>query len=95
MGTRVSEETADSFFYQIERYEIPKDQIRDTKCHGKGKAIPITGRGSPQGCEMLRLPHFLDSRLTDGGKVVCPTRIPPITPPPPQEDSWYSFLLEA
>jgi hypothetical protein len=27
----------------------------------KGKAIPVTGRGGPKGCEMSRLPHFLDS----------------------------------
>jgi hypothetical protein len=39
----------------------------------------------------LRLPHFLDNRLTDDGKVVSPTRRPLFTP---QEDSWYSFLLE-
>jgi hypothetical protein len=32
----------------------------------------------------------LDSRFTDGCKVVSLTRWPPITP---QEDSWYSFLL--
>jgi hypothetical protein len=38
------------------------------------------------------LSHFLDSRLTDGGKVVSLTRRLPFTP---QEDSWYSFLLEA
>jgi hypothetical protein len=35
---------------------------------------------------------FLDNRLTDGGEVVSLTRRPPFTP---QEDSWYSFLLEA
>jgi hypothetical protein len=33
-----------------------------------------------------------DSRLTDGGEVVSLTHRPPFTP---QEDSWYSFLLEA
>jgi hypothetical protein len=33
------------------------------------KAIPITGCGGPQGCEM-RLPHFLDRWLTDGSGVV-------------------------
>jgi hypothetical protein len=38
---------------------------------------------------MLRFSHFLDNRLIDGGKFVNPT---PFTP---QEDSWYSFLLEA
>jgi hypothetical protein len=45
----------------------------------KGKAIPVTGCGVPQGCEMSRLPHFLDNRLTDGGKVVSLTRRPPFT----------------
>jgi hypothetical protein len=25
----------------------------------KGKAIPVTGHEDPQGCETLRLPHFL------------------------------------
>jgi hypothetical protein len=33
-----------------------------------------------------------DSRLTNGGKVVSLTRQPPFTP---QENFWYSFLLEA
>jgi hypothetical protein len=56
------------------------------------KAIPVTGRGGPQGCETLRLPHFLGHRFIDGGKVVSLNRRPPFTP---REDSWYSFLLEA
>jgi hypothetical protein len=58
----------------------------------KGKAIPVTGRGGPYACERSRLPRFLDSRLTDGGEVRSLTRRPPFTP---QEDFWYSFLLEA
>jgi hypothetical protein len=40
---------------------------------------------------MSRLPHYLDNRFTDGSEVSR-------TPPPPftsQENSWYSFLLEA
>jgi hypothetical protein len=38
------------------------------------------------GCETSRLPHFLEIPFTDGGEVVSLY---------PQEDSWYSFLLEA
>jgi hypothetical protein len=37
----------------------------------------------------------IDIRLTGGGEVVSLRRLPPFTPPPPREDSWYSFLLEA
>jgi hypothetical protein len=58
----------------------------------KGEAIPVTGRAGPQGCETSRLPHVLPNRLTDDGEVVSLTRRPPFTL---QEDSWYSFLLEA
>jgi hypothetical protein len=38
------------------------------KLHIKGKALPITGRGGPNGFDTSRLPHFLDNRLTDGGE---------------------------
>jgi hypothetical protein len=58
----------------------------------KGKFVPVTGHEGPQGCERSRLPHLLDSRLIDGGKVVSLMGQPPFRP---QEDSWYSFLLEA
>jgi hypothetical protein len=58
----------------------------------KGKAIHVTGSEGPYGCETSRLPHFVDSWLTDGAKVVSLTRQPPFTP---QEVSCYSFLLEA
>jgi hypothetical protein len=44
---------------------------------GEGKAIPVTGLGGPEGCEMSMLPHFLDNRLTDGGEVVSLTRWQP------------------
>jgi hypothetical protein len=32
------------------------------------KSLKVTGRGGLEGCEMLRIPHCLDNRLTDGGK---------------------------
>jgi hypothetical protein len=37
-------------------------------CIGKGKDIPVTGRGGTYGCERSRLPHCLDKRLIDGGR---------------------------
>jgi hypothetical protein len=46
----------------------------------QAKAIPVTGRGRLQGCEMLRIPHCLENWLTDGGKVVSPTHRPQLTP---------------
>jgi hypothetical protein len=41
----------------------------------KGKAVPITGRGGPQGCEISRFSHFLDNWLTDGSEIGSP--LPP------------------
>jgi hypothetical protein len=49
------------------------------KINKKGKASPVTSREGPQGCEMLRLPHFLDNRLIDGGEVVSLMHRPPFT----------------
>jgi hypothetical protein len=46
----------------------------------KSKAIPVTGLGGLPCCEMLRIPHCLDNRLTDGAKVVSPTHRPHFTP---------------
>jgi hypothetical protein len=46
----------------------------------KVKVTPVTGRGGPQGCEMSMLPHFLDSRLTDGVEVASLTCRPLFTP---------------
>jgi hypothetical protein len=69
--------------------ELILRQFRTIGSHCKeGKAI----REGPWGCETSRLPHLLDDRLIDGGKAVSLTCRPPFTP---QEDSWYSFLLEA
>jgi hypothetical protein len=58
----------------------------------KGKAVPVTGREGPEGCERSRFPHFVDNGLTDGGQVVSRTHR---QAPPPQEFSWYSFPLDA
>jgi hypothetical protein len=68
------------------------DGIRKKSLPLKGKAIPVTAREGTLGYETSRFPHLLDNRLTDGGEFVGLTRRPPFTP---QEDSWYSFLLEA
>jgi hypothetical protein len=43
-------------------------------------SLPVTGREGPCGCEMSRLPHFLDNRLTDGGESVSLRRRPSFTP---------------
>jgi hypothetical protein len=56
------------------------------------KGSSVTRREGSYGYETSRLPHFLDNRLIDCCKVVSLTCRPPFTP---QEDSWYSFLLEA
>jgi hypothetical protein len=42
----------------------------------------------PLGLREVKAPTFSDIRLIDGGKVIGPAFYP-------QEDSWYSFLLEA
>jgi hypothetical protein len=55
----------------------------------KGKFITLTGRGGPYGCEISRLSHFLDNRLTNGDEIVNLTRRPAALYS--QEDSWYSF----
>jgi hypothetical protein len=65
---------------------MEKESVSETMV--KGKAIPVTGREGPYGCETPRLPHFLDSRLAGGDEVVGLTRRPPFTP---QKDFWHSF----
>jgi hypothetical protein len=49
------------------------------QCNNVSKAIPLTGRGSLEGCKMLRTPHCLDNRLRDGSKAVSPTLLPSST----------------
>jgi hypothetical protein len=57
----------------------------------KSKTIPVTVRGGPYDCEISMLSHVLDRRLTDVVELISFTRRLPFTP---QEDSWYSFLLQ-
>jgi hypothetical protein len=50
----------------------PTDRRSQTPLH----STPVTGRGHPCGCELLRTPHCLDSRLTDDGEVISLTYRP-------------------
>jgi hypothetical protein len=45
----------------------------------ESKAVHVTDPGGPYGCEMSRLPHFLQNRLKDGVKIVSLTSRPPFT----------------
>jgi hypothetical protein len=54
--------------------------------------MPVTGRGDQHGCEASRFPYCIDNELTDEGEIVNLTRRSRFIP---QEDSWYSFVLEA
>jgi hypothetical protein len=63
-------------------YYIVSNLLFIIPCHirlKKGKATPVTGRGGLWVCETSRLPHFLDSRLTEGGEVSLTLR-PSFTP---------------
>jgi hypothetical protein len=68
---------------------------RPVSIHNMIKAISVTGHQSLKDCEMLRIPHCLDSWLTDGGKVASLTRRLSFTPQNIIFCFWYSFLLEA
>jgi hypothetical protein len=61
--------------YKLKRIVL---EVRYVRRISKGKASPV--QAVEAGCEKLRLPHFLDSRLTDGDKVVSPRRLPRFTP---------------
>jgi hypothetical protein len=66
--------------------------LTDAVTISKGEVIPVTGRGSPQGCETSRLPHFPRQSAHKWRWVCQPYATVALQP---QEDSWYSFLLEA
>jgi hypothetical protein len=66
--------------YQTPLHEITEEKIFKFHHFKKGKAIPVTRREDPYGCETSRLPHFLDNLITNGSEVVSFTRRPPFTP---------------
>jgi hypothetical protein len=47
-------------------YNRVKADVKTLLIKGKSKAIPVTGSGGLQGCEMLRISHCLDNQQTDG-----------------------------
>jgi hypothetical protein len=63
---------------------IPDLDISWSEKFSKVNLSPVTGRGGQQGCETSKIPHYLDIRLTDGGKIVSLTRWSRFTP---QSDS--------
>jgi hypothetical protein len=67
------------FFYESDRtlFDVKFCNFSERKIKAN---IPVTGRGSPKGCEMSRLPHFLDNWPTDGGEVVSLRRRPAFAP---------------
>jgi hypothetical protein len=47
----------------------------------RSKAIPVSGLGGPQSCEMSRIPYFLHNYLIDGSGVVSLIYWLHVTPP--------------
>jgi hypothetical protein len=91
-GRRVPKQFHLAIAYESVVDPVGKEWLRAISYEGKNvKGVSVTGCGSPYGCKTSRLPHFLDNRLTDGGKVSL-THRPPLSL---QKSSWYSFLLEA
>jgi hypothetical protein len=71
---------------------IVDGETQTAKVKKKSKALPVTGRGDIWGCEMLRIPQCLESRLTDCGEVFSLTHRPRFSS---RKIFWYLFLLEA
>jgi hypothetical protein len=63
------------------------------KAKRKSKTILAMGHGGLKRCETSRITCFLANRLTDDGEVFSLMRRLRFTLSP-QEDSWYSILLE-
>jgi hypothetical protein len=54
------------FCNDMYRYRCAVTHVKHKQKEG-GKVVPATGHGGLYGCEMSRLPHFLDNWLTDDG----------------------------
>jgi hypothetical protein len=48
-------------------------EVRTLSTYKESEAISVTDREDSYGCEMLRIPHFLQNQLTDGGEAVSLT----------------------
>jgi hypothetical protein len=55
------------------RFFIPAGYVNNDKY----VCVRVIGREGQKMCEVLRIPRFVESRLTDGGEVVNLTRWPP------------------
>jgi hypothetical protein len=51
-------------FIEINPIKLPFQTLQLTTNKENKKAIPLTSLGGLYGCEMLRIPHCLDNRLT-------------------------------
>jgi hypothetical protein len=71
-----SEDYYERLIEQLQMTYAVNSVIAGSKRKKEKKAIPVTGRGGLQGCEMLRVSHCLHNRLTDGVKVVSLTHQP-------------------
>jgi hypothetical protein len=58
----------------------------------KGGAISTTGRGGLWGYAMLKIPHCLHNRLTDGGEGVSLTYRPVVELSPQQAVETYGVM---
>jgi hypothetical protein len=43
-------------------------EVRTSYTYKESKTISVTGRGDLEVCEMLRIPHCLEFRFTEGGE---------------------------
>jgi hypothetical protein len=73
-------------------YTNNKGHITHNKYNTKNKTIPVTGHGVLWGCEMLRIPHCLNSLLTVGAVRLTAIHAGRALP---SEILRYLFLLQA